>query len=64
MQKEHDEADYQLSIEQLKNNFVSMQVKRQLYRGRPALALYIRDKTKRVREKLYRMKRQEEFQQS
>ena len=64
MQKEHDEADYQLSIEQLKNNFVSMQVKRQLYRGRPALALYIRDKTKRVREKLYRMIRQEQFQQS
>ena len=39
-----------------------MQVKRQFYGGRPALALYIRDKTKRVREKLYRMKRQEEYQ--
>ena len=41
-----------------------MHVKRQLYGGRPALALYIRDKTKRVREKLYRMKRQEDYQLS
>ena len=39
-----------------------MQIKKLNYSGRPAIALYIRDKTKMVREKLLRMKAQEDIQ--
>jgi len=41
---------------------VEMQVKRQIYVGKPVIALYIRDKTKRVHEKLLMMERKEETQ--
>ena len=44
------------------HSFVSMQVKKLVYLGKPAVAVYIRDKTKRVREKLLRMKAQEDMQ--
>ena len=42
--------------EKFVHSFVSMQIKKLFYLGKPAVAVYIRDKTKRVREKLLRMK--------
>ena len=32
-----------------------MEIKRQVYMGKPVIAMYIRDKTKQVREKLVMM---------
>ena len=40
------------SFEGLKNVFVSLKIKKQMYLGRNVVAIYIRDKTKRVHAKL------------
>ena len=40
------------AFEGLKNVFVSLKIKKQMYLGRNVVAIYIRDKTKRVHAKL------------
>ena len=46
----------------LKNQYVSIRIKNQSYCGKPAIALYLRDRTHKMTEKLYRMKVQEKEQ--
>ena len=41
------------------NQYVSIRIKNQSYCGKPAIALYIRDRTQKIEEKLLRMKIQE-----
>ena len=49
-------------IDVLENQYVSIRIKTQSYCGKPAIALYIRDYTKKIQEKLFRMKVQEKKQ--
>ena len=43
----------------IENRFLSLKVKKQVYLGKPATAIYINDVTKKINEKFMRMKRQE-----
>ena len=49
-------------IDSHSSDYFQLRLKRQTYIGRPAIALYIRNRTKKVKEKLYQMKRAEEMQ--
>ena len=51
-----------LNDQMKKYQFIEMQVKKQMYMGKPVIALYMRDKTQRVYEQLLTMKRNEEIQ--
>ena len=50
MGKDHESDDFK--IDKLKNRFISIRVKQQIYMGEPAVALYMNDTTVKVREKL------------
>jgi len=41
-----------------------MRIKKQVYQGRPAVALYISERSKKIQEKLLRMNQREEEQAS
>ena len=49
-------------IDVFKNQYVSIRIKNQSYCGKPAIALYLRDRTPKMTEKLYRMKVHEKEQ--
>ena len=49
-------------LNQLEDQYVSLRIKRLIYLGRSAIAIYIRNRTKKVREKLYMMQLKEEEQ--
>ena len=47
-------------VENHDGEYFELTVKRQTYIGRPAVAVYVRNRTKKIKEKLFRMLRREE----
>lgn len=46
----------------IENRFISLKVKKQAYLGKPAVAIYINDCTKKIQAKIARFRRSEEIQ--
>ena len=59
--KEKQNLDEAMSKPEILNRFFAIKVKEQIYLGKPSIAIYIRDYTKKIREKLLRLQRQEEY---
>ena len=51
------ESQFVSEAGELKNRFLTIKIKEQLYLGKPATAIYINDYSKKMSEKLYRMQR-------
>ena len=48
---------------ELKNEFFTIKIKKQIYLGKPAIAMYVSHVTKKIKEKLAKLQRQEELQE-
>ena len=48
---------------ELKNEFFMIKIKKQNYLGKPAIAMYMGHVTKKIKEKLAKLERQEELQE-
>ena len=48
---------------ELKNEFFMIKIKKQNYLGKPAIAMYMGDVTKKLKEKLAKLERREELQE-
>jgi len=46
-------------LDELENRFFAIKVKKQTYMGKPAIAIYLSDTTKKIRAKILKMQRQE-----
>ena len=45
---------------ELLNEFFTIKIKKQIYLGKPAIAVYVSNVTKKIKEKLAKLERQEE----
>ena len=57
-----EEGDNGRNLE-LQNEFFMIKIKKQIYLGKPAIALYVSHVTKKIKEKLAKLQRQEELQE-
>ena len=46
---------------ELQNEFFTIKIKKQIYLGKPAIAIYVSHVTKKIKEKLAKLQRQEEL---
>ena len=46
---------------ELQNEFFTIKIKKQVYLGKPAIAIYVSHVTKKIKEKLAKLQRQEEL---
>ena len=60
---EDQEEEKNGSIIDIKNEFFGLKIKKQIYLGKPAIAVYVSHLTKKIKLKLAKLQRQEELQE-